>query len=164
VVARNSWPGLWQGRERSGIEEGKEERLWAQNEFLGGAQQHVGQLHNLLGGYEEEREAERVRNLRRRRIGEDDAFVPEEEDSEDEDEGNKNMQPPEQETDEQVKDLFERRIRERFIYGLLDVGRKIGKQTVKSKFLQNVDYDKIDWDESLGDEDRDAEERWFENE
>jgi len=123
VVARNSWPELWQGRERSGIEEGKEERLWAKNEFLEGAQQHVGKLGSLLGDYEEERESGRVRNLRRGR--EQDDFVSEEEDSDDEENENENnIQPPEQETDEQMKTLFERRIRERFIYGLLDVGRK----------------------------------------
>ena len=129
VVARNSWPELWQGRERSGIEEGKEERLWAQNEFLQGVQQHVGNLGSLLGDYEEEREAERVRNLRRSKMfAEEDDFVPEEEGSDEEEYIN------EQETDEQVKTLFERRIRERFIYGLLDVGRKIGRKIpVKSE-------------------------------
>jgi hypothetical protein len=130
VVARNSWPDLWQGRGRSGIEVGKDERLWAQNEFLEGAQQHVGKLGNLLGDYEEEREVERVRNLR---LSQTNDFLPEEEDSEDEEEEeeNKNIKPPEQDTDEQVKTLFERRIRERFIYGLLDVGRKIGKKASK---------------------------------
>lgn len=120
VVARNSWPELWQGRERRGMEEGNEERLWAQSEFLDGALQHVGKLANLLGDYEEEREAERVRSLRRRAMSDDSSFVPEE-DSEDEEES-KNIE----ETDEQIRALFERRIRERFIYGLLEVGREIG--------------------------------------
>lgn len=136
AVARNSWPELWQGRGRSGVEEGNEERLWAQKEFLDGAQQHVGKLGNLLGDYEEEREAERVRNLRQSRtLPLKDDFVPEEEDSsESEQEEIKNVQPPEQETDEQVRTLFERRIRERFIYGLLEVGRKIiMKKPLKSE-------------------------------
>jgi hypothetical protein len=128
AVARNSWPELWQGRERRGMEEGNEERSWAQNEFLDGAQQHVGKLGNLLGDYEEEREAERVRNLRlgrSRMLAEDGFVVEEEDDDDDEEEENNNVQSPGQETDEQVKTLFERRIRERFIYGLLEVGRKI---------------------------------------
>jgi hypothetical protein len=128
AVARNSWPELWQGRERRGIEEGNEERSWAQNEFLEGAQQHIGKLGDLLGDYEAEREAERVRDLRRSRTEEIEEV---EEDSDDDfEEQNQNTQ---QETDEQVRILFERRIRERFIYGLLDVGRKTRKELLKSE-------------------------------
>lgn len=117
VVARNSWPELWDGRERRGKEEGNEERLWAQGEFLDGALQHVGKLGNLLGDYEEEREAERVRSLRRRAVSDDNSFAREEDEEE-----SKNTE----EIDEQNRTSFERRIRERFIYGLLEVGRKIG--------------------------------------
>lgn len=119
AIARNTWPELWQGRERSGVEEGDEERRWVQQNFLGGERQHVGKLGNLLGDYEEEREAERVRNLRRSRMPSEDEFVPEE-DSDDDGEGPTYIQ--EQETIEEAKTLFERRIRERFIYGLLEVG------------------------------------------
>jgi len=120
VNARNTWPELWQGRERRGVEQGNEEREWAKDNFLEGAQQHVGKLGSLLGGYEEEREAERVRNLRHAKmIDDDDDFVPEEDtDGESDDEPANTHEP---ETDEEAKGLFERRIRERFIYGLLDV-------------------------------------------
>ena len=45
---------------------GKEEEEWASKQFLDGKKMHVGKLGPLLGGYEEEREAERVRTIRRR--------------------------------------------------------------------------------------------------
>jgi hypothetical protein len=83
AVARNNWPTLWQGREQRGQEEGKEEQEWAKTSFLGGAEQQVGNLAKLLGDMEEEREAERVRIIRRTQANDD--FVPEEEsDSEEE--------------------------------------------------------------------------------
>ncbi|KAF4619531.1 hypothetical protein D9613_005257 [Agrocybe pediades] len=148
--ARNTWPELWQGRERRGKEEGEDERAWAQRNFLQGTQQHVGKLANLLAEYEEEREAERIRELRRSRAPAQDEFVPEEDsdsDEEDEEDERATHEPPEEESPAQAKASFERLLRERFIYGLLD----------------NIDYDKVDWDETLGVEhDREAEERWFE--
>ncbi|KAF9006579.1 hypothetical protein BDQ17DRAFT_1351989 [Cyathus striatus] len=137
LAARRNWPLLWEGRERRGIEEGREEKAWAEI--------HVGKLGNLLKEYEEEREAERIRIMRRENAALDD-FVPEEdESSSDEDEDIK--QTSEQETEEEIRTTFERLIRERFIYGLLD----------------NIDYDKVDWDETLDDaeDNREAEERWF---
>ncbi|KAH9482559.1 hypothetical protein JR316_0004659 [Psilocybe cubensis] len=139
-AGRSTWPNLWQGRERRGVEEGNEERSWAQKDFLHGSKQHVGKLGNLLAGYEEEREAERVREIRRNnRDAVEDDFVPEEDSDED--------VPPEVETAEQARASFERLLRESFIHGLLD----------------NIDYDGVDWDETLDVEDeRDAEERWFE--
>ncbi|KAF7352634.1 DUF2052 domain-containing protein [Mycena venus] len=98
------------------------------------------------GGYEEEREAERFRTLRRERAEAE--FVPEEESDSDDD----NVSGPSsmvQMIDEDAKTSFERLIRERFIYGL----------------LENIDYDKVDWDENLdADDDREAEERWFDEE
>ncbi|KIM46386.1 hypothetical protein M413DRAFT_65292 [Hebeloma cylindrosporum] len=139
---RNTWPELWQGRERRGVQEGNEERVWAQHDFLLGNRQHVGKLANLLANYEEEREAERVRTIRRNRAPVEDDFVPEEDSDSDDD------VPPDNETEQETQESFERLIRERFIYGLLD----------------NIDYDKADWDESLGvQNDREAEERWFES-
>src|SRR6266446_2723037 len=60
---RNTWPDLWQGRERRRVQQGHEERVWAQHEFLPGNRQHVGKLANLLADYEGEREAERVRTI-----------------------------------------------------------------------------------------------------
>ena len=117
VEARSRWPTLWEGRERRGMEEGQSEREWVMNDgFLKGSTKHVGKLGVLLGEYEEEREAERVRALRRERAAEA-AFVPEEDsDSEDED-----MAYAEEEKPEEAKGSFERLVREQFIYGLLDV-------------------------------------------
>jgi len=101
------------------MEEGQDEREWVMNDgFLKGSTKHVGKLGMLLGEYEEEREAERVRALRRERAAEA-AFVPEEDsDSEDEAMGYADeaaVKP------EEAKALFERIVREQFIYGLLDV-------------------------------------------
>ncbi|KAG2056274.1 hypothetical protein BDR06DRAFT_952750 [Suillus hirtellus] len=145
AVARNTWPTLWQGRERRG-QEGKEEQEWAKMNFLGGSEQQVGNLAKLLGDMEEEREAERVRFIQRTQANDD--FVPEEEsDSEDENDSEyPGIQEPESPREAQA--LFERRIRERFIYGL----------------LEGADYDSVDWDEWLDvDDDRNAEERWFDD-
>jgi hypothetical protein len=119
TAARNTWPALWQGRERGGQEEAKEEQEWVARSFLDGAEQQVGMLGKLLGEFEEEREAERVRVIRRMQAN--DVFIPEEEDSDSEEE---NRAPEIQEVDEspeEAKTLFERRIKERFIYGLLEV-------------------------------------------
>ncbi|KAG1806646.1 uncharacterized protein HD556DRAFT_1323271 [Suillus plorans] len=146
AVARNTWPTLWQGRERRGQEEGKEEQEWAKMNFLGGSEQQVGNLAKLLGDMEEEREAERVRFIQRTQANDD--FVPEEEsDSEDENDSEyPEIQEPE--SPQEAQALFERRIRERFIYGL----------------LEGADYDSVDWDEWLDvDDDRNAEERWFDD-
>lgn len=115
VEARSRWPGLWEGRERRGIEEGEKESDWVKDGFLGGTKGHIGKLGTLLGEYEEEREAERIRVLRRERAAHAD-FVPEEDsDSEDDD------APVEQEGVDEAKAWFERHVKEQFIYGLLDV-------------------------------------------
>ncbi|KAK7470466.1 hypothetical protein VKT23_001891 [Stygiomarasmius scandens] len=146
--AKREWPNLWQGRERRGIEEGNEEKQWAENSFMAGAPKHVKKLGSLLGGYEEEREAERVRTLRREQIAaREEEFVPEEDESDSDDEVEAEPEPEESEADARV--AFERRIHEHFIYGL----------------LERYDYDKVDWDENLdADNDRELEEAWFEDE
>lgn len=113
--ASSTWPNLWQGTDRLAVEKATEERAWADNEFLQGSTKHVGKLGNLLGGYEEEREAERARILRRERAIVND-FVPEEDESSDEGTGDSGKE----ETLEDSKASFERRIRERFVYGLLE--------------------------------------------
>ncbi|KIY67961.1 hypothetical protein CYLTODRAFT_396208 [Cylindrobasidium torrendii FP15055 ss-10] len=146
--ARHAWPSLWEGRERRGMEEGRDETSWVLGDFLEGSTQHVGRLAQLLGGYEEEREAERVREIRREAAA--NAFVPEEDDESDSDSDENAADVVENMTnlisDEDARNLFERRIREKFIYGL----------------LENASYDRVDWDESWDqDNDRDAEERWF---
>jgi len=124
--AKKAWPLLWaadpssssDGGTRRGQAEGLEEKNWADHEFLGGAEQHVGKLGTLLGDYEEERTAERFRIERRRREAEE-PFVPEEdEDTSDEDD----LAPaPPEESPGEARTAFERLVRERFIYGLLDV-------------------------------------------
>lgn len=111
--ASSKWPNLWQGRDRP-RGEAIEERAWAEQDFLQGSTKHVGKLGNLLGEYEEEREAERIRILRRERVVHD--FVPEEDESSDEGASDVSME----ETLEETRELFERRIRERFVYGLLE--------------------------------------------
>ena len=87
---------------------------------------HVGKLGMLLAGYEEERSAEHVRAQRRAAVDELDR-VPEEEDSdeEEEEEDVREDVPPaaEEESVEDAKAWFLRRVRERFIYGLLEVRR-----------------------------------------
>lgn len=122
--AKRAWPLLWtsdasDGGQRRGRAEGLEEKDWADHEFLGGAKQHVGKLGSLLGDYEQERAAERLRLERRQREAVE-PFVPEEdEDTSDEEELGSAL--PEAETLEEARLAFERMIRERFIYGLLDV-------------------------------------------
>jgi hypothetical protein len=116
---RNTWPDLWKGKTRRGVQEGNEERVWVQHEFLPGNRQHVGKLANLLADYEGEREAERIRSIKINRVLVEDDFVPEE-DSDSDDDVAPNVQ--ENETDQETQESFERLLRERFIYGLLDVG------------------------------------------
>jgi len=121
--AKSSWPTLWQGTERRGQVEGQDEKKWVENEFLGGSiKQHVGKLGTLLGDYEEEREAQRFRAQRREQMAE--SFVPEEDEETDEEQDEEVARLPikeEPESPEQARASFERLIRERFIYGLLEV-------------------------------------------
>lgn len=124
--AKTTWPTLWPGREPPGREQGKDEREWAEKFFLGSSlKPHVGKLGMLLAGYEEERSAERVRAQRRAAADELDR-IPEEEDSdegeEEEEEEEEQVQPPvEEDSVEDAKTWFLRCVRERFIYGLLEV-------------------------------------------
>ncbi|KAL9712966.1 hypothetical protein Ac2012v2_004207 [Leucoagaricus gongylophorus] len=140
VSARHRWPELWEGRERRGAEEGLEEKRWVWEEFLKGEEKHVGKLASLLGGYEEEREAERIRAVRRE-LAETTTTPEEEVETESEDAG-------EEESEEEKRRSFERIIRERFIYGL----------------LPGVDYDEVDYDENLDvEDDRETQDRWFDD-
>ena len=125
--AKATWPTLWPGREPPGREQGEDEREWAEKFFMGSSlKPHVGKLGMLLAGYEEERSAEHVRAQRRAAADELDR-VPEEEDSDEEEEEEEKeeeeeVQPPaEDESVEDAKAWFLRRVRERFIYGLLEV-------------------------------------------
>ena len=114
--ARNRWPHLWSGRGSRGQEAAQEEREWAEKGFLGGGAQQVGKLGTLLADYEEEREAERIRQVRRQRTTEEFAFE-EEEDSESE----LSDQGVSEESPEEERAAFERRVKELFIYGMLEV-------------------------------------------
>lgn len=90
--------------------------MWVREEFLKGKEKHVGKLASLLGDYEEEREAERVRAVYRELA--ETTTAPEEEETESEDTG-------EEESEEQKRRSFECIIRERFIHGLLPVSKKM---------------------------------------
>ncbi|KAG6831391.1 hypothetical protein H0H92_010993 [Tricholoma furcatifolium] len=152
------WPNLWQGREPWPTQQGEDEKAWVEKDFLQGSTKHVGKLGGLLGGYEEEREAERLRTMRRER-GAAQQFIPEEESDEEEEEELVDSA-ADDESPEEAKAAFERSIRERLIYGLLEAS----KMRLIPVF-QAFDYDKIDWDESLdAEDDREAEDRWFDDE
>jgi hypothetical protein len=125
--ARNRWPHLWSGRGHHGQEAAREEREWAEKGFLGGGTQQVGKLGTLLADYEEEREGERIRQLRRQRATEE--FVPEEEDS---DESEMSDQGGEESPEEELA-TFERRIQELFIYGMLEVSVANGRWACMTK-------------------------------
>lgn len=116
--AKTTWPLLWTGTERRGLSEAQEEREWVANEFLGDVQPHVGKLGELLGGYEEEREAERVRDLRRRQAEHFDSLPEEDEESDEEEEF---VVSEETENTTDAQEWFLRRVKERFIYGILEV-------------------------------------------
>lgn len=118
-VAKDKWPTLWPGRERPGQNERIEEKKWADREFLGGQKQHVGKLGSMLGDYAEEREADRIRMLKRQAA--EDAFTPEEEDDDSEDIDEEDPVDLSEDTFDEMKRTFERAIQERFIYGTLDV-------------------------------------------
>lgn len=163
-AARDTWPSLWTGRvDRRGLQEGKEEKAWAETDFLSGSKQHIGKLGKLLAEYEEERKAERMREIRKNMLPPEDDFIPEEDSDSDEEDSvpTSNTVPPE--TEETMRSSFERLIRERFVYGLLDVCVLIMMLRIRVSLhlLQNLDYDKVDWNEDLDVEDRDAQDRWF---
>ncbi|KAG6911244.1 hypothetical protein DXG01_003111 [Tephrocybe rancida] len=116
-LSNREWPDVSQSRELWGTQEGQDEKAWVENDFLKGSTKHVGKLGGLLGGYEEEREAERLRILRRERAAAE-QFIPEEDESSDEEEA---VEPAaDDESPEDIKTSFERSIRERLIYGLLE--------------------------------------------
>ena len=162
-AARTTWPSLWQGPEiQSQIRaEGKEEAEWAKTDFLGGAKQHVGKLGPLLGEYEEERESERIRGVRRQQREYEEALPEEDEDSDDEEAAR--AVAAEEPTSEEARDLFLRTIKERFIYGLLDVSTQdLIPEAGLNAFVQSFDYDSVDWVETWDERtDRDGEEQWF---
>lgn len=119
-IAKASFASLWPGPIGNDVakEGAKEEQEWADKEFLGGQSKQVGKLGGLLGGYEEEREAERARALRRQQRELEDSIPEEDEDTDDEEYA---KLPEEEMTPREVEELFKRRLKERYIYGLLEV-------------------------------------------
>lgn len=128
--AQKFWRTGWLGTEDFGNRdtERKDEKEWADRRFLDGSTKHVGKLGNLLANFEDEREGERVRMLRRERAAAA-AFIPEEDSDSDSDQSF--TIEPEQEQRIIAEDLdgpnrqqlLQRRIHENFIYGLLQVSR-----------------------------------------
>jgi hypothetical protein len=138
-----------------------------------GKTKHIGKLGSLLGDYEEEREAERVRTMRRERTREmerESDLIPEEDDDTDEEPEDATGVEEEEESEAEARLAFERLIKERFIYGLLEVSICLVGQNRATFFLdvllvQSDIYNKIDWDDGLdGEDDREAEEKWFDEE
>jgi hypothetical protein len=121
-VAKRRWPQLWEGtegiRHEEAREEAREEKEWAETAFLGGVGQvFVGKLGTLLGGYEEARHLEHERQTRRARS---DVLIPEEDESSAD--GSRPVTPePEPVLAQDLQESFLRRVREQFIYGLLEV-------------------------------------------
>lgn len=121
-VTKRRWPQLWEGTERirdeEAREEAREEKEWAETGFLGGeGRVFVGKLGTLLGGYEEARHLEHERQTRRARS---DVLIPEEDETSAD--GSRPETPePEPVLAQDLQESFLRRVRERFIYGLLEV-------------------------------------------
>jgi hypothetical protein len=111
-AAKQQWPKLWEGTEHVGHGEAQDEKEWADSAFLGGGHPtYVGKLGTLLGGYEQDRHWEHEHQTRR-------STLPEEDESSDDDSDSQ------QETSESVQilqDSFLCRVKERFIYGHLEV-------------------------------------------
>jgi hypothetical protein len=117
-AAVRQWPALWEEPKRFGQEEAREEKEWADTTFLGGEHQaYVGKLGTLLGGYEEERHLERHRQAKRSHRD----FVPEADESSDSDQDRSSSRSGTPESPQALQELFLRQVRERFIYGHLEV-------------------------------------------
>ncbi|KAG8975212.1 hypothetical protein FRB90_009578 [Tulasnella sp. 427] len=134
---------------RKGEEEAKEERIWAQGSFMDGAKGHVGEgkLAALLGQFEEEREAERFRDMKRE-MREKERIQRESEPEEEDDDEGEDETTPTHDSPEDARKSFENVTRDKFIDGLLEW----------------MEYDAVDWDERWDDDGRDDEERWFDEE
>ena len=94
----------------------------------------------------------------------------EDDDAEDEsDESDEDLPTPQETSPMENEAMFLKIVKERFIYGFLEVHTYIilacGLLLIISSGYQSIDYDKVDWDGRWdGDLDRDAEERWFDDE
>ncbi|QRV72785.1 hypothetical protein RhiJN_00799 [Ceratobasidium sp. AG-Ba] len=128
-------------------EDVEDERAWADREFQGS---HIGKIGELLAELEGERARERLRTIRRQ------AAVARQRREETEEEFDESSDEEEEEGDATgvaghingpERDL-RRLVRERFISGL----------------LKEFNYDTVDWDEKWDPDDRDSEDRWFDEE
>jgi len=160
-------PLLWEAPPGSGLRPGAHdaqlEREWTDTHFIGytstagGTGQrggHVRKLGDLLAEYEEEREADRIRALRRERAAQaaaeretEEEFDSDEDEDEEDDDGN-NLPPEEPQSLEDAQRAFERSLREMFISGLLDAHL----------------YDHVDYDDKWDPDTRDQEDSWFDDE
>ncbi|KAF9520507.1 hypothetical protein BS47DRAFT_1374691 [Hydnum rufescens UP504] len=146
---------------RPGAHDAQQEREWTDAHFIGYNSPlpghtkggHVRKLGDLLAEYEEEREADRIRALRRERASQaaaeretQEEFDSDSEDDDDDDDGN--LPPEEPESLEDAQRGFERTLRERFISGLLDSHL----------------YDQVDYDDKWDPDSRDQEDSWFDDE
>ena len=124
-AALTSAPSTSSQPPRPGEEAAVDERNWVNTAFLNGShRQHVGKLGELLGSYEEERQAEEARMVRRRmaEAAAEAMFEPEEEEEDEEDtEDQGDAVEDEHLAFLEAKEDFQRTIKERFIYGLLEV-------------------------------------------
>jgi hypothetical protein len=123
-AAKSQWHLLYPIRQRHGIRQGLEEKAWAENDFLGGGAQHVGKLGNLLREHEEDREIEKSREQRLQQsasLREAEEAVEEFEEEFDSDDEPSTSTSGKSDTAEEMQHEFLRLIRERFIYGLLEV-------------------------------------------
>ena len=132
--ARKRFPDLWESIAlasgdsapqvdvRAVAREGAEdEKRWAEREFLGGTRGQVGKLATLLGGYEEERVAVQQRENRRERATLREIEKETEEEFEESGDEKELNSPPSPEDLAQARETFTRLVKERFIYGLLEV-------------------------------------------
>ena len=132
--ARKRFPDLWESIAlasgdsaprvdvRAAAREGAEdEKKWAEREFLGGTRGQVGKLGTLLGGYEEERVAVQEREKRRERAKLREIEKETEEEFEESSDEEELDSPPGPEDLAQARETFTRLVKERFIYGLLEV-------------------------------------------
>ena len=132
--ARKRFPDLWESIAlasgdsaprvdvRAAAREGAEdEKRWTEREFLGGTRGQVGKLGTLLGGYEEERVAVREREKRSERAKMREIEKETEEEFEESSGEEELDSPPSPEDLAQARGTFTRLVKERFIYGLLEV-------------------------------------------
>lgn len=123
-------PGTGNGNtttETQQTERGRAESDWALSGFMPTHRPHVGRLNRLLGAYEEEREGEELRDLRRgerewERVREMEGEEFESSDDDDDEEQEDGGEEEEGLEGEELKRAFEKKVLELFLDGM-DVSR-----------------------------------------